>query len=54
MDYQKFNTVFRTAAILAAAEIMEVYGKDDFGVRAKSDDSPVTEADERADKTSRW
>ncbi len=50
MDYQKFNTVFRTAAILAAAEIMEVYGKDDFGVRAKSDDSPVTEADERADK----
>lgn len=28
---------------------MEVYGADDFDVKVKSDDSPVTEADERAD-----
>lgn len=50
MDYGKFTTVFRKAAILAGAEIMDVYGQDDFGVRVKSDESPVTQADERADK----
>lgn len=29
---------------------MEVYGREDFEVRGKSDNSPVTEADERADR----
>lgn len=29
---------------------MEIYGKDDFAVTAKSDDSPVTEADMAADR----
>ena len=32
----------------AGAVIMEVYGRDDFGVRVKSDDSPLTEADAAA------
>ena len=50
MDYEKLVTTMRRLAIEAAGEIMEVYGSDDFDVRAKSDDSPVTEADERADK----
>ena len=49
MDYDKIVTTMRKLAIRGAAEIMEVYGKPDFDVRAKSDDSPVTEADERAD-----
>ncbi len=39
----------RRLAIEAGAAIMEVYGRADFAVRAKSDDSPVTEADEAAD-----
>lgn len=50
MDYERLVTTMRRLAIEAAGEIMEVYGSDDFDVRAKSDDSPVTEADERADK----
>ncbi|MAG00792.1 MAG: 3'(2'),5'-bisphosphate nucleotidase [Acidiferrobacteraceae bacterium] len=29
----------------AGLKILEVYGRDDFGVRLKSDDSPLTEAD---------
>ena len=41
--------VFRKLALLGGAEIMEVYGREDFDVKTKSDDSPVTEADERAD-----
>lgn len=49
MDYDHVMRVFRQAAIEAGARIMEVYGADDFAVRAKSDDSPVTEADEAAD-----
>lgn len=41
--------VFRTLALEAGAKIMEIYNADDFEVKAKSDDSPVTEADEAAD-----
>ncbi len=40
----------RRLAILAGQEIMRVYDKPDFGVRLKADDSPVTEADEAADR----
>lgn len=40
---------FRRLALLAGARIMEIYQSDDFEVRAKSDASPVTEADEAAD-----
>ncbi len=49
MDYNKLATVFRTLAIQAGDRIMEIYNADDFEVRSKSDESPVTEADEAAD-----
>ena len=49
VDYDQVLRVFRQAAIEAGAQIMEVYRADDFDVRAKSDDSPVTQADEAAD-----
>lgn len=50
LDYNTIATVFRRLAIEAGEAIMVVYGADDFDVRAKSDDSPVTAADEAADK----
>lgn len=43
-------TTFRRLAISGGDVIMKVYGRDDFGVRAKSDESPVTKADEAADR----
>ena len=49
MDYDHLMRVFREAAIVAGARIMQVYEAPDFAVRAKSDDSPVTLADEAAD-----
>jgi 3'(2'), 5'-bisphosphate nucleotidase len=39
----------RRLALEAGARIMEIYEADDFDVKVKSDDSPVTEADEAAD-----
>ena len=49
MDYQKLVSVMRTLSLQAGDKIMEIYGQDDFGVEAKSDDSPVTAADKAAD-----
>ncbi|MDO6590401.1 3'(2'),5'-bisphosphate nucleotidase [Loktanella sp. D2R18] len=49
MDFEKLNTVMRELALLAGDKIMEIYAADDFDVRAKSDESPVTAADEAAD-----
>ncbi len=49
MDFDKLEAVMRRLALEAGEVIMEVYGREDFAVRAKSDDSPVTEADEAAD-----
>jgi 3'(2'), 5'-bisphosphate nucleotidase len=49
MDYERIVTTIRTLAIEAGGAIMEVYQGPDFDVRAKSDASPVTEADEIAD-----
>jgi len=49
VDYNKMATVFRQLAIEAGDKIMEIYDADDFDVRAKSDDSPVTAADIAAD-----
>ncbi len=43
-------TTFRRLAIEAGDVIMKVYESDDFDVRSKSDSSPVTEADEAADR----
>ncbi|MGI3186104.1 3'(2'),5'-bisphosphate nucleotidase CysQ [Nioella aestuarii] len=49
MDFPSIERVFRTLALQAGKRIMEIYNSDDFEVKAKSDDSPVTEADEAAD-----
>ena len=49
VDYPLMERVFRRLALLAGERIMEIYNADDFEVKAKSDDSPVTEADEAAD-----
>ncbi|MCV6587136.1 MAG: 3'(2'),5'-bisphosphate nucleotidase CysQ [Marinibacterium sp.] len=49
MTYDSLIPVIRKLAIEAGAKIMEIYNADDFDVKVKSDDSPVTEADEAAD-----
>ena len=49
MDYNKLETVMRRLALDAGDKIMEIYAAPDFDVRSKSDDSPVTAADEAAD-----
>ena len=49
MDFDLMNTVFRRLSLEAGDKIMEIYGRDDFEVKTKSDDSPVTAADEAAD-----
>ena len=50
---QKYPTIVEkmcSAAILAGAKIMDVYSKEEFGVKIKGDDSPITLADRLADK----
>lgn len=49
MDYENMMTVLRGLALKAGARIMEIYESPDIDVRAKSDSSPVTDADEAAD-----
>jgi 3'(2'), 5'-bisphosphate nucleotidase len=49
MDFPSIEHVFRNLALQAGDRIMQIYTADDFEVKAKSDDSPVTEADEAAD-----
>jgi 3'(2'), 5'-bisphosphate nucleotidase len=49
MDMERVTRVFRALALAAGDKIMQIYQADDFDVRAKSDDSPVTAADEAAD-----
>lgn len=49
MDYAKLTTVMRRLALEAGEVIMQIYSSPDFEVKSKSDDSPVTEADEAAD-----
>ncbi len=49
MDYAKIVETFRKLALAAGDQILEIYNGPDFEVKAKSDASPVTEADERAD-----
>lgn len=49
MDHERLATVMRRLALEAGDRIMEIYADPDFAVRLKSDDSPVTEADEAAD-----
>ncbi|MBC7142823.1 MAG: 3'(2'),5'-bisphosphate nucleotidase CysQ, partial [Rhodobacteraceae bacterium] len=49
MDFDHLTHVMRRLALEAGDRIMEVYNAPDFEVRTKSDESPVTEADEAAD-----
>jgi 3'(2'), 5'-bisphosphate nucleotidase len=49
LDYAKLTMVMRRLALEAGNKIMEIYNADDFDMKVKSDDSPVTEADEAAD-----
>ncbi|WP_420568915.1 3'(2'),5'-bisphosphate nucleotidase CysQ [Thalassovita sp.] len=49
MDYEKLTVVMRRLALEAGDKIMEIYNSDEFEVKTKSDESPVTEADEAAD-----
>lgn len=49
MDFEKLTIVMRRLALDAGAKIMEIYEAEDFDVKLKSDDSPVTAADEAAD-----
>jgi len=49
MDYEALMPVLRKLAIEAGTEIMAIYNADDFDVKLKSDESPVTAADEAAD-----
>ena len=49
MDFDRLATVMRRLALEAGDRIMEIYNSPDFEVKTKSDDSPVTAADEAAD-----
>lgn len=49
MDYDKLVKIMRRLSLEAGDKIMEIYESDNFDVKSKSDDSPVTAADEAAD-----
>jgi len=49
VDFEKLTSVMRRLSLEAGDCIMAIYNSDDFEVRSKSDESPVTEADEAAD-----
>lgn len=49
MDFDRLAQVSRQLALEAGDAIMAIYAAPDFDVRAKSDASPVTAADEAAD-----
>lgn len=49
MNYERLEQTMRQLALQAGDRIMDIYNSDDFDVKVKSDDSPVTEADEAAD-----
>lgn len=50
MDFDHLAREMRRLALEAGDAILEIYGTDDFNVRAKDDESPVTAADEAADE----
>ncbi|WP_107497798.1 3'(2'),5'-bisphosphate nucleotidase CysQ [Thalassobius sp. I31.1] len=49
MNYEQLIPVIRRLALEGGAKIMEIYNGPDFDVKLKSDESPVTVADEAAD-----
>ncbi|MCR9150845.1 MAG: 3'(2'),5'-bisphosphate nucleotidase CysQ [Rhodobacteraceae bacterium] len=50
MDFERLEQVMRRLALEAGDAIMEIYDSGDLGTRAKDDASPVTLADEAADR----
>ncbi len=48
-DYNKLVSTMRRLSLMAGSRIMEIYASEDFDVKVKSDESPVTLADEAAD-----
>ena len=50
MDYIKLCQIFRSLALKSGDAIMDVYNSDKFEVSVKSDDSPITLADKKADE----
>ena len=50
MDYIKLCRIFRSLALKSGDAIMGVYNSDKFEVSVKSDDSPITLADKKADE----
>lgn len=50
LDLKVLETQFRTLALRAGAAIMEIYERPELDVQTKADSSPLTEADEAADK----
>lgn len=50
VNYSELVPVMRRLAIEAGDAIMAIYDAEDFEVKLKSDQSPVTEADEAADR----
>lgn len=50
IDRKAMVSAMRRLSIEAGRAIMEVYRRDEIDVRSKSDTSPVTEADEAADR----
>lgn len=50
LDARQVETVLRRLALQAGRAILEVYERPDFNVRLKGDESPLTEADEAADR----
>ena len=50
MNYTKVCEIFRFLALTSGEVIMDVYNSNKFEVLLKSDDSPVTIADKKADE----
>ena len=49
LDFQKLEAIMRELSLQAGDAIMKIYDQSDFEVKTKSDNSPVTAADEAAD-----
>ena len=50
LNYENLTSVMRRLALEAGDVIMETYTSNDFAINVKSDNSPVTVADEAADR----
>ena len=50
MNYAKICEIFRSLALTSGEVIMDIYNSNEFEFLLKSDDSPVTAADKKADE----